>query len=357
MFRPILRFIRSVFRYEKTAPMDSACMRCILLWTCFILVALNLICNGFDRPVVYIFTGLICLVLLGVSLLLPRIRNKNRLTIAGAVLITLMGFVCLLSNENDGFQSLWFFLLPIVLLVQMGLSAGLPVCVLYGLATTLLFWGFPGILPNAYTREYRIYYPIFYWEFLLVMVAADLFYKSYRIRREQTEREMEAEVQATMDEAHKLMLSSVAAISQMIDEKDRYTSEHSRRVAQYSCIIAKHLEPDISEETLDKLYRSALLHDIGKIAVPDAILKKPGRLTNEEFTVMKEHTIWGAADPRRAGVPAPSGHRSQLPPRAVQRDWLPFRAARGRPAPDGLDHFRRRCARRHELRPLLPQTL
>ena len=55
----------------------------------------------------------------------------------------------------------------------------------------VLLWGSPERLANAYPRDYRIYYPVFYWEFLLAMVVADLFYKSYRIRREQTEQEME----------------------------------------------------------------------------------------------------------------------------------------------------------------------
>ena len=157
----------------------------------------------------------------------------------------------------------------------------------------VLLWGSPERLANAYPRDYRIYYPVFYWEFLLAMVVADLFYKSYRIRREQTEQEMEAEVQATMGKAQKLILSSVAAINQMIDEKDHYTSEHSRRVAQYSRIIAKHLDPTLSEEELERLYRSALLHDIGKIAVPDAILNKSSRLTDAEIDVMRQHTLWG----------------------------------------------------------------
>lgn len=293
MFQRIHSLVAEVCRYEKTAPIDSTCMRCILLWSGAVLVALNLSCNGFDRPIVYILTGFICLVLFGVSLLLSRVKNQKRTVTIGAVLIALMGLGCLVSNENNGFQNLWFFLLPAILLIQMGLKLAVPVCVAYGLCATVLFWGFPELLPNAYAWDYRIYYPVFYWEFLLAMVVADLFYKSYRIRREQTEREMEAEVHATMGEAQKLVLSSVAAISQMIDEKDRYTSEHSRRVAQYSRIIAKHLDPDLSEEELDRLYRSALLHDIGKIAVPDAILNKPSRLTNEEFAVMKQHTVWG----------------------------------------------------------------
>lgn len=294
MLKRILDFAREVARYEKTAPLDSSCMRCILLWSMLVILALNLNCNGLGRPIVYVLTFLTCLVLFAVSMLLPRVRNQKRIVLLGSILITAMAFVCLLSNENAGFQNLWFYLFPAIMLIQMGLPMGAPVCILYGVCSTALFWCFPQFIPSAgYAQDYCIYYPVFYWTFFLTMVAADLFYKSYRIRREQTEREMEAEVHATMAEAQKLILSSVAAISQMIDEKDRYTSEHSRRVAAYSRTIARHLDPGLSEEALDQFYRSALLHDIGKIAVPDAILKKPSHLTNEEFGVIKQHTVWG----------------------------------------------------------------
>ena len=268
-------------------------MRCILLWSAVVLVMLNLSCNSFDRPIVFVSTLLVCLTLFGVSLLLSHVRHPKHTVLAGAVLIVLMGLACLVSNENSGFQSLWLLFLPAMLLIQLGLKQAVPICSAYGLCAMVLLWGSPERLANAYPRDYRIYYPVFYWEFLLAMVVADLFYKSYRIRREQIEQEMEAEVQATMGKAQKLILSSVAAINQMIDEKDHYTSEHSRRVAQYSRIIAKHLDPTLSEEELERLYRSALLHDIGKIAVPDAILNKSSRLTDAEADVMRQHTLWG----------------------------------------------------------------
>ena len=144
---------------------------------------------------------------------------------------------------------------------------------------------------TLYRRDYALFYPAAYWSFCLLMITADIFYKHYRIRQEQSEKEMEREVRATICEARQLMVSSVAAISQMIDEKDRYTSEHSHRVAEYARLIGAHM--GFAGEELDSLYRSALLHDIGKIAVPDAILNKPSRLTDEEFDIMKQHTVWG----------------------------------------------------------------
>lgn len=256
MFQRIRDLVADVCRYEETAPINSACMRCILLWSAVVLVMLNLSYNSFDRPIVFVSTLFICLTLFGVSLLLSHVRHPKRTVLAGAVLIVLMGLGCFVSNENNGFQTLWLFLLPAILLIQLGLKQAVPICSAYGLCAMVLLWGSPERLANAYPRDYRIYYPVFYWEFLLAMVVADLFYKSYRIRREQTEQEMEAEVQATMGKAQKLILSSVAAINQMIDEKDHYTSEHSRRVAQYSRIIAKHLDPTLSEEELERLYRA-----------------------------------------------------------------------------------------------------
>lgn len=205
--------------------------------------------------------------------------------------LIVMGLLLLVQNENDGFQNLWFFLMPAILFVQSGLPIGLPFCTAYGLAATCFLWLGPLAGSTLYRRDYALFYPAAYWSFCLLMITADLFYKHYRIQQEQSEKEMEREVHATIGEARQLMVSSVAAISQMIDEKDRYTSEHSYRVAEYARLIGAHM--GFADEELDILYRSALLHDIGKIAVPDAILNKPTRLTDEEFDIMKQHTDWG----------------------------------------------------------------
>ena len=79
----------------------------------------------------------------------------------------------------------------------------------------------------------------------------------------------------------------IGAFANCIDGKDSYTNGHSLRVAKYTRLIAKKLGE--SDETVDKFYNIALLHDIGKIGIPDAILNKPGKLTPEEFEVIKSH--------------------------------------------------------------------
>jgi HD-GYP domain-containing protein (c-di-GMP phosphodiesterase class II) len=89
-----------------------------------------------------------------------------------------------------------------------------------------------------------------------------------------------------------LFLGSIRMLAAAIDEKDPYTRGHSGRVAKYSMIIGDGLH--LSTEDLDRLRISALLHDVGKIGVDDRVLKKPGKLTEEEFDLMKQHTVKGA---------------------------------------------------------------
>ncbi len=93
-------------------------------------------------------------------------------------------------------------------------------------------------------------------------------------------------------ENKELFLGSIRMLSAAIDEKDPYTQGHSGRVAKYASIMGEHL--GLNAEELDRLRISALLHDVGKIGIDDRVLKKPGRLTDDEYALMKQHTIKGA---------------------------------------------------------------
>jgi HD-GYP domain-containing protein (c-di-GMP phosphodiesterase class II) len=93
-------------------------------------------------------------------------------------------------------------------------------------------------------------------------------------------------------ENRELFLGSIRMLAAAIDEKDPYTRGHSGRVAKYSVIIGGQL--GLNPEELDRLRISALLHDVGKIGVDDRVLKKPGKLTDEEFDLMKQHPAKGA---------------------------------------------------------------
>lgn len=88
-----------------------------------------------------------------------------------------------------------------------------------------------------------------------------------------------------------ITLQTIETIANTIDAKDEYTKGHSKRVSDYSALIAK--EMGLSDEKVMNIRYIALLHDIGKIGVPDAVLNKPGRLTDEEYELMKQHTTIG----------------------------------------------------------------
>lgn len=90
-----------------------------------------------------------------------------------------------------------------------------------------------------------------------------------------------------------MTLQSIMTIANTIDAKDEYTKGHSQRVADYSYILAKAM--GMSDEDAENIRFIGLLHDIGKIGVPDSILNKTGRLTDEEYEIMKTHPAVGAA--------------------------------------------------------------
>lgn len=90
----------------------------------------------------------------------------------------------------------------------------------------------------------------------------------------------------------RMSMQIVQTLVKTIDAKDSYTNGHSARVAQYSVMLAKRM--GFKEEELGRLEYTALLHDVGKIGVSDAILNKKGKLTEEEYAIIKEHSEIGA---------------------------------------------------------------
>ena len=93
-------------------------------------------------------------------------------------------------------------------------------------------------------------------------------------------------------DANELFLDTIQAMVASVDAKDPYTNGHSQRVSEFSVAIGRQL--NLPAEELHQLRIGALLHDIGKIGIPDNILSKPGHLTAEEINKMKEHPTIGA---------------------------------------------------------------
>lgn len=94
-----------------------------------------------------------------------------------------------------------------------------------------------------------------------------------------------------LEKDDEMVRQSMLTMTDFIDAKDSYTRGHSSRVAVYSTKLAKHL--GMEENELKNLYYIALMHDCGKVGVPDAVLKKPGKLTDDEFRLIQAHATVG----------------------------------------------------------------
>ncbi|MBR5375893.1 MAG: response regulator [Lachnospiraceae bacterium] len=94
------------------------------------------------------------------------------------------------------------------------------------------------------------------------------------------------------DKIERMSMQIVKALSGAIDEKDTYTNGHSTRVAEYAREIANRAGYSIKRQ--EEIYMMGLLHDVGKIGIPDAIINKPAKLSDEEFGVIQNHPVMGA---------------------------------------------------------------
>jgi putative nucleotidyltransferase with HDIG domain len=107
-----------------------------------------------------------------------------------------------------------------------------------------------------------------------------------------------AHVSATLESAlllhqqRELFLKTITTLAQAVELRDDYTGGHTQRVTRYALLLAERLGLD--REQTDIIRLGSPLHDIGKIGIDDAILRKPGKLTPEEYALMKEHTTKGA---------------------------------------------------------------
>jgi putative two-component system response regulator len=97
-------------------------------------------------------------------------------------------------------------------------------------------------------------------------------------------------LKARTDELEKAE-SVLFALARSIEAKDTYTQNHCERLSEYAVRLGEHL--GLPREQITALHRGGIVHDVGKVAVPDAILLKPGKLSDDEWTVMRQHPLVG----------------------------------------------------------------
>ena len=106
------------------------------------------------------------------------------------------------------------------------------------------------------------------------------------------QQDLSDEVYKKTEENERMFIHVVKALAEAIDAKDTYTNGHSSRVAEYSRMIASRA--GYSDDERREIYMMGLLHDVGKIGVPDEVINKPGKLSDEEFELIKRHPVIGS---------------------------------------------------------------
>jgi HD-GYP domain-containing protein (c-di-GMP phosphodiesterase class II) len=151
---------------------------------------------------------------------------------------------------------------------------------------------------------------------LVVYLMYSLYSYSERRRTEKERaivRELDERLEGSLSELEHSRLETLQALSAAVDARDHYTAQHSLHVADYACAIGYRLG---MRDQLTLLEQAGLLHDIGKVGVPDHVLLKPAQLTDEEYEVVKRHaavssTIIGTVPFLSAVLPAVRHHHER----------------------------------------------
>ena len=262
----------------------------ILSGFCFVLALINALRGQYRMTV----STLVLCVLFVVTFLMMKLAGKYQTPLT----LCILGLEAILSyyvitGENNGFAALWTLMAPLFVMLIIGVRSGMLVGVYFQVLLTVLFWTpLRSLMEIHYTENFLDRFPLLYLCGLVISGSAMLAHKKQRMALDAYQDKLEDAVQAEHNKVRMIAFETVGAITSLVDAKDAYTDDHSLRVAHYSLVIAE--EMGWSQQASEDLYYSALLHDIGKVGVHDAILKKNGRLTDNEYAIMKTHTSIGA---------------------------------------------------------------
>ena len=250
----------------------------------------------------------IAVAVIGLAIFLfAKVFKNRKAAVACSLLLSIFVFTYYaISGANEGFAILWTLLVPMAICYFMGVKQGILLSVYFEVLLIVLFYT-PLRMHFAeyYTDTFMNRFPIFYLCILmLTTISMTQYHESTLVEIEYTKRlneEVERQTKVAVEQSRvateradqlmKLTEEMVQTLAKTIDAKDKYTNGHSFRVSEYAVKLAEKL--GFGEEELLVLKREALLHDIGKIGIPDAVLNKPSRLTDDEFETIKNHTTIG----------------------------------------------------------------
>ena len=224
-------------------------------------------------------------------------RRRGAVVTAAVFVVTILTYDVLFAH--NGFAFIWTLLVPLSVCYVFSVKAGLLITAYFQLLFIALFYTpLRRFMASQYTPIVMNRFPVlFFFHGLLVMYVMYQYHKSVLFELEHTDKlnEEVARQTAVAEERSRrieqMSYQTIQTLAHAIDAKDPYTKGHSTRVSQYSVALARALGWD--EERVNDLRFAALLHDIGKIGVPDSILNNPKRLTEVEYDIIKSHTTMG----------------------------------------------------------------
>jgi len=176
--------------------------------------------------------------------------------------------------------------------------------VLIGIFLAFLYWGLEAFLNVFSPDEVNFYRQIFgpnvseMWMRLIVLCLFMIFgsHVQYTINKR---KKAEMDLLESYRKLHNARMATILGLAKLAEYRDEGTGTHLERIREYAKMIAEEMAKNpkyaghITPEYIDDIYQSSILHDIGKVGIPDAVLLKPGRLSDEEFDVIKRHTNLG----------------------------------------------------------------
>lgn len=237
------------------------------------------------------------------------LKNREAAAVIPTTFCAIVFTIYTVFGLGHGTAMLWSILMPIGLCYFVSVKYGIILSTYYSLMFLVVFYTpLQARMAQYYSEAFMMRFPLLFLTLTLFTAIAMIQYHRVSLLELDYQKELSREVEEQThvaneraDSLETLSREIVETLAVTIDAKDRYTNGHSFRVARYSTALAGKL--GWGEEDIKMLGGEALLHDIGKIGVPDAVLNKPGRLTDEEFTVIKSHTLVGDTILRQSGSP------------------------------------------------------
>ncbi len=249
--------------------------------------------NWFQRRYV-VFVSL-CLAYVMFMLSYHLVKKHANIRAATTILMFTVGVLFtyyLIDASNEGVAVLWLLTMPNVAMFVLGFKNGTILTLFFQLVLMFCFWGPPHVsLHASYSEIFLSRFPILYGAMVLAAMLPSFSIKSMQLEANEHSSQLQAAVQAEHDAVSRMTLQTITSICRTVDAKDAYTHQHSERVADYACMIAEDL--GWNAQQLSNLRSMARLHDIGKIGVPDALLKKTSALTKSEYEAVQRHASIG----------------------------------------------------------------